>query len=167
MEFRLGVPADLAQIREMFGRIVQDMRRQNITIWDEVYPLDWFEGDILAGQLYVVYAGPRLVCAFVLCDSIANKETPAWQQPDAKALYLYRLGVDPACGGAGVGSFAMQKAMESAKAMGAEYLRLLVVDSNLPALRFYEKNGFTRIPGMYDQLVQGQLQWEYGYEKKL
>lgn len=34
-----------------------------------------------------------------------------------------------------------EKAKETAKELGAEYLRLLVVDNNKPAIHLYMKNG--------------------------
>ena len=59
-------------------------------------------------------------------------------------------------------------ASEVAAQKGAEYLRLLVVDVNVPAIRLYLKSGFLRVEGVHaDDIVEGTVLYEYGYEKKL
>ena len=41
------------------------------------------------------------------------------------------------------------------------------MDCNTPALRLYEKSGFVRRPGVYDEVIDETLVLhEYGYEKK-
>jgi ribosomal protein S18 acetylase RimI-like enzyme len=59
----------------------------------------------------------------------------------------------------------LAKAREVAKTLGAEYLRLFVVDINEPAIRLYTKNGFTKAMGVYDEVIDDDLVLhEYGYE---
>ena len=62
----------------------------------------------------------------------------------------------------------MKKAAETAKNMGADHLRLFVVDVNRPAIGLYEKNGFLKAAGVYDERINDVLVLhEYGYEKKI
>lgn len=42
MEFRLAVMNDLKQLKEMYSLIVKDMNDNNIQIWDEIYPCEFF-----------------------------------------------------------------------------------------------------------------------------
>lgn len=58
----------------------------------------------------------------------------------------------------------LDKAKEVAKTFGAEYLRLFVVDVNIPATQLYEKNGFLKADGVYDEAF---VLHEFGYEIKL
>lgn len=65
----------------------------------------------------------------------------------------------------GYGGIALSHAMDTARAVGARYLRLFVVDRNLPAIRLYEKSGFVRRNGFYDEVIDDEVMLrEYGYE---
>ena len=68
MKCRLAVKEDLPQIISMFENIIQGMSVKNINIWDEEYPCNAFEEDILLNRLYVVEEDV-IVSAFVLCDT--------------------------------------------------------------------------------------------------
>ena len=68
----------------------------------------------------------------------------------------------------GIGSYMLEKAKETAKSLGAEYLRLFAVDINEPAIQLYIKNGFTRVNGVYDEVIDDDLiLHEYGFEAAL
>ncbi len=68
----------------------------------------------------------------------------------------------------GIGQQMLNKAKEISKSLGAEYLRLFVVDINKPAIRLYQKNGFTKADGVYDEVFDdGYVLREIGYEIKL
>lgn len=59
----------------------------------------------------------------------------------------------------------VEKAKEIAKSKGFDYLRLFVVDINIPAIRLYVKNGFIKAEGIYDEVFDdGFVLHEYGYE---
>ena len=62
----------------------------------------------------------------------------------------------------------LERAKDTAKDLGAEYLRLFVVDINTPAIQLYLKNGFTRGAGVYDLIIDNDLVLqEYGFELAL
>ena len=62
----------------------------------------------------------------------------------------------------------IDKAKEVAQNCGAEYLRLFVVDINVPAIHLYIKNGFIRANGIYDEVIDKDLVLhEYGFEAAL
>ncbi len=83
-------------------------------------------------------------------------------------MYIDRLGVDVRYAKRGIGSRMLAEAKELAGALGAEYLRLFVVDSNEPAIRLYEKNGFAKAAGIYEEAFDdGFTLREYGYEIKV
>ena len=168
MDFRLAVIQDLPQIKSMYRDIIRKMEENQIAIWDEVYPCDFFEEDIRENRLYLMLEGSEIVSAFALCGSSSGESRMDWEHPSGKALYLDRLGVHAGYQGKGVGGLALTKAKETARALGAEYLRLFVVDSNAPAIRLYSKNGFSRAPGIYYEVIDETCTLrEYGFEAKL
>lgn len=46
MDFRQAVMQDLPQLKDMYKRIIKDMNEQNIQIWDDIYPCEFFEDNI-------------------------------------------------------------------------------------------------------------------------
>lgn len=169
MEFRLAVLQDLAEIKDMYMQIIENMNKQDIQIWDDIYPCEFFEEDIKNKQLYVLLnKNGMIVSAFVLHDAISKENTITWSDHYAKALYVDRLGVNVKCLKKGIASLMLNKAKEMAKTLGAEYLRLFVVDINKPAIQLYIKNGFIKADGVYDEIFDdGFVLHEYGYEIKI
>ena len=168
MNFRIASMGDLPAIKAVYRQIVRRMEEDQIQIWDDIYPCEFFEEDIRRERLYIMREGTEIVSAFALCESGPGDEGVEWESPCARALYLDRLGVNVDFRGRGAGALALAAAMERAGALGADYLRLFVVDQNTPAIRLYEKNGFVRARGVYDEVIDKELVLhEYGYEKRL
>ena len=85
-----------------------------------------------------------------------------------KAVYIDRLGVNVKYSRKGIGSLILDKAKEIAKTLDAEYLRLFVVDINIPAIQLYTKKEFVKVNGVYNEVFDdGFVLHEYGYEIKL
>jgi ribosomal protein S18 acetylase RimI-like enzyme len=165
MVFRLAVMQDLPQLKVVYKDIIQNMNDNQIEIWDNIYPCEFFEEDIKNEQLYVLYDNNEIVSAFVLCSTNSGKKPVNWKDNAGKALYIDRLGVNVNYSRKGIGSYMLTKAREKAKTLGAEYLRLFVVDINEPAICLYTKNGFTKASGFYDEVIDDELVLhEYGYE---
>ena len=65
----------------------------------------------------------------------------------------------------GVGRAAIQQARRIAGTRGAQYLQLFTLPVNTPAIRFYERIGFTRAAGIHEEVVDAALTLrEYGFE---
>ena len=77
--------------------------------------------------------------AFVLCKTTTGENAVKWNENHAEAFYIDRLGVNVKYLKKGIGGLMLDKAKEVAKTFGAEYLRLFVVDVNIPATQLYEK----------------------------
>lgn len=135
MKLRLANKQDLPQLKTMYKDIVENMNKNKITIWDDVYPSIFFESDILNKQLYVLEDDSVIVSAFCLCDD--NIDSIQWKEPAAKALYIQRLGVNVLYMQKGIGSKTLDEAKEIARKLNYNYLRLLVVDFNYPAINLY------------------------------
>lgn len=168
MEFRLADLQDLPQIKNVYKEIINDMNSKQIEIWDEIYPCEFFEEDIRNNRLYVLVENDEIVSAAVLCDSNSGEKAVEWKESDAKALYLDRFGVNVKHSRKGIGSYMLEQMNATAKIKGADYLRLFVVDINKPAIHLYEKNGFTKAEGIYDEIIDEELTLhEFGYEVEL
>lgn len=168
MEFRLAVVEDLAKLKDMYRQIVKNMNENNIKIWDDVYPFEFLEEDIKNNQMYILIDKNEIISAFVLCNKNAGEKEVRWNYDSAPSIYLDRLGVNPKYSNRGTGSFMISKAKEIAKALGNKYLRLFVVDINIPAVNFYIKNEFEKAEGIYEEVFEdGFVLHEYGYEIKV
>ncbi|MCB7038764.1 GNAT family N-acetyltransferase [Eggerthella sinensis] len=162
---RPATALDLPALEAMYEGIVAAMDAAGICIWDEVYPTALFADDIARGELYVVEDDGQLAAAFALCAENEGPEHVPWQDAQAPAAYLGRLGVHARRMHEGIGAYAVEQARTLACTHGAAFLRLFVVDCNEPALRLYEKLGFVRADGAYDNVIEpGFALREYGLE---
>ena len=167
MKTRLATKDDLPGLYRLFAGAVAELRRGKIFIWDDVYPACVLESDIESGGLYVMEENGELTAAFALCDINECEGSIDWIDNFARALFIYRLAVDTRYLHQGVGSLALREAAREAKLRGAEYLRLLVGDVNVPAVRLYEKNGFSLAKGTFKKVVSPEITLrELGYEIK-
>jgi len=168
MEFRAAAAHDLPQLKSVYRAIIQNMNSNQIDIWDDVYPCELFDKDVENDRLYVLLIHDEIVSAFALCGASAGEKMVEWKDAHGKALYLDRFGVNVNFLRMGIGGLMLEKAKETARDLGAEYLRLFAVDTNRPAIRLYVKSGFIRVSGVYDEVIDyGRVLHEYGFETAL
>lgn len=168
MKVRLAKSSDLPVIREFYKEIICDLNSKGICIWDDVYPARCFEEDIQCERFYLVFEEKALVSAFVLLETCKGERAVAWENDGAHSLYLYRLAVAPNMLRCGIGTRTMRLAEDISRTKGAEYLRLFVVDFNVPAEKMYIKCGYRKARGEYTDVFDGGVMLtEYGYEIKL
>lgn len=167
MKLRLATEKDLSEISRLFSAITRKLDSENICIWDEVYPDCAFPDDIKRKSLFVLEEDEKLISAFALCSPLDDEGSIVWKNPTAKGVYLFRFGVSPDCLNKGIGTYMLKEAERLAKERDGEYLRLLVVDYNIPAIKFYEKNGYKKAQGFYVKDQDGLILKEFGYELKL
>lgn len=168
MKFRLAVLSDLTQLKQIYIEIIQHMNENQIPIWDDIYPCEFFEEDIRQNRLYLLTEHTEIIAAFALCSSHSGEHHVTWKKPGGKTLYLDRLGINARYMGTGIGSLMLEKAKETARALGADFLRLFVVDINKPAIRLYQKNGFQQADGFFEETIDEDFTLhEFGYEISL
>lgn len=168
MEFRLADVGDLEKVKTFYKDIVLSMNKQDIKIWDEVYPCEFLEEDIIKGQVYVLFDKGVVVSAFALSRTNAGQTSVEWEKICSKVFYLEKLGVKKLYSRKGIGSLMLNKAKDISKVLGAEYLRLFVADINGPAISLYEKNAFNKVSGIYEEKFDdGFILNEFGYEIRL
>lgn len=143
MNLRLANLNDLPNLKIVYEKIIDHMDKSNIRIWDEIYPCEFFGDDIENNRLYVLENNKEIASAFALCNSNAGADYVKWENNHDNALYIDRLGVN------------------------VKYLRLFVVDINYPAINLYIKNGFKKVDGIFDEIIDDDLVFhEFGFEIK-
>ncbi|NFT91162.1 GNAT family N-acetyltransferase [Clostridium botulinum] len=168
MDLRLANINDLSKLKVVYGNIIDNMNKNNIEIWDEIYPCEFFLNDIEKNSLYVLTDGDDIVAAFALCESNDGENNLKWKNAKEKALYIDRLGVNVNYLRQGIGGIIIKNAIEIAKGKNAKYLRLFVVDINKPAINLYLKNGFKQVDGIYEERIDDNIILrEYGFEKEV
>ncbi len=167
MNLRHATEKDLPALHTLFTDITRKLDSEGICIWDEIYPDCAFPVDIKRESLFVLEENGRLISAFALCEPQKDEGSIVWENPVANGIYLFRFGVSPDFLKKGIGTYMLKEAKRIAKERGGEYLRLLVVDYNIPAIRFYEKNGHKKAYGYYVKDQDGLILKEYGYEINL
>jgi len=88
MEFRAAAAHDLPQLKSVYRAIIQNMNSNQIDIWDDVYPCEFFDKDVENDRLYVLLIHDEIVSAFVLCGTSAGEKMVEWKDVHGKALYL-------------------------------------------------------------------------------
>ncbi len=167
MKFRQAHYEDLPALKSFFQSVVLDMNNSGISIWNEQYPYEVLTDDIELKWLYLSEED-EITSVFAVCNERGEKEFVQWKEPDKKSVYIYRLAVNPKFSGKGIASEAIKFIENLARINNAEYIRLLVVDINTPAINLYLKNGFLKVDGVYHQEVEkGKPLTEFGYEKKV
>jgi len=164
MNLRLAEKNDLPQLKTMYEKIIGNMIKNNIQIWDEVYPCEFFQHDIENNRLYILAEDNDIVAAFALCESNDGEGHLKWKDIKEKAIYIDRFGVNVNYLRQGIGGIMLKSAMKLAKQKGAKYLRLFVVDINKPAINLYLKNGFNQVDGIYEERIDDSVLYEYGFE---
>lgn len=166
MNLRLANINDLSKLKAVYRNIIDNMIRNKISIWDEIYPCEFFSDDIENNRLYIlVEEHDDIVAAFALCESNAGESYVKWENANEKALYLDRFGVNINYSRRGIGSIMLKHAITLTKQKNAKYLRLLVVDINKPAINAYLKNGFRQVDGIYEERIDDdRILREYGFE---
>lgn len=169
MDLRLACMDDLPQLKAVYENIIDNMNKNNISIWDEIYPCEFFSDDIQNKRFYILLAERNeIIAGFALCASNAGENSVNWSKTQDKALYLDRLGVNVNYLRKGIGSTMITYAIALAKENGAKYLRLFAVDINEPAINLYVRNGFQKVDGIYDESIDDDIiLHEYGFEIEL
>jgi len=166
MDLRLANINDLSKLKTMYRNIIDNMIRNKISIWDEIYPCEFFSDDIENNRLYLlVEDNDDIVAAFALCESNAGESYVNWENVHDKALYIDRFGVNIDYSRRGIGSIMLKHAITLSKQKKAKYLRLFVVDINKPAINVYVRNGFRQVEGIYEEKIDDDhILREYGFE---
>ncbi len=162
--YRLGTKQDLDKICLLIQQAIEEMERQDIYQWDDIYParID-FEEDIERQTLYLAYSDDNLVALYVIsseCDE--QYKNGLWKYDEKTACILHRFCVSPLFQNKGIGKTVLHHVEEQIKEMGYQSVRLDTYTENPFAQRLYLHNGYES---------RGYANWRKGkfdlMEKKL
>ncbi len=165
MEYRKATLSDLNYLKTMYIDIVLTMKSNGVDIWDEIYPIEYLENDINNDCFYIMLENNNIVSGFALYESHEGSECFNWEDDDV--FYIDRLGIHIDYLRQGKGEKTLDLICKIARENNKQSVRLLVVDSNIPAIKLYEKYGFIKATGEYlEHMDYGIILKEYGYHKE-
>ncbi len=168
MKFRLATLSDLESIKSTYINIVKNMLSNGFTNWNDSYPVNYIEDDIVNNKFYIMTDGINILSGAAVSNNHDGDDTIKWQNPKASALYIDRLGVNVKYLHKGIAGSMLQKIRELANSQNIEYIRLFVVDNNKPAVKLYEKNKFAKVDGIYNEVIDNEfILPQYGYELRV
>ncbi|MDD3287781.1 MAG: hypothetical protein PHX43_02075 [Alphaproteobacteria bacterium] len=74
MKIRTAEKEDLPALEVLFRKIIENMYKNGIIIWNESYPYEEFAGDIENGNLYLITNKNEIVAAFGMYDSANGQD---------------------------------------------------------------------------------------------
>ena len=166
MLFRFATYDDLPQLKQIYRDSIAKMEAEGVHIWDDVYPMEFLHKDIDCDRLYLLEDEGLIAGAFALREGHLAETVLPWAKPQAAAIYFERFVVSNQFLRCGIGHQLLQHASRVSREMSKEYLRLLVVASNIPAINLYLKFGFKQVEGIYNEgiFVEGEVLQESGFE---
>lgn len=164
VKFDIAEEKHLDEVFSIVKAAIEEMNKQDIPQWDEIYPdKDILQDDIKKRQLYVGRINDEIACIYVLnneCDEeYANGN---WEYPNATYNVIHRMCVNPKFQKQGIGPLTLSYIEENLKRNNIEAIRLDAFSLNPFALKMYYKQGYTKV---------GEVTWRKGefflMEKKL
>ena len=128
---------DFEQIFELYQNVINT----TFTTWDKNYPSKKLVlKDIQNSNLYVLKDGQTIVAVSYLGKN--ENDNDNWSLKLKNPLGVARICVNPSQQGKGIGTFFMNKLIETAKNLGADGMHFHVCTKNVSAMKMYEKVGF-------------------------
>jgi len=142
MKIRLANVSDLNSLMAIIRRCIQNLDKQGIYQWDEIYPSKKdFDNDILEQSLYVVTSADKIFG----CICINQIEYPGYENANwlgSQFFVIHKIIIDPQKENQGFGKFAMYYAENVARLKKKDSIRLDCFKENLRANQFYQKLGY-------------------------
>ena len=166
MEIELAIKDDLLQIKEMLNSVIENLDKNNILIWNKYYPYEAYREDIEQKRLYLLKEEDEIIGFISLLPPNVHEEDFEWSK--GKALFISRFVINLNYQRKGYAKQFLDGIVNIAKSKNADMLRLTVVKINKPAVSFYEKYGFKKVYGIYQnpQITKCD-NTEFGYELKI
>ena len=127
------------------------IKQWNVTKYDEVYPLSYYDEKRQAGQLFVLESKET---GEIVCGAVLKEHDERWED-DPPAIYLRNFATR--LDAKGVGLIFMECAESYAAEIGKEYFRLDSADDNLPLAKYYENLGYVPVGKCVDGMYTGIL----------
>ena len=136
---------DLDPLMEITRRCIENLDRNGIYQWDEIYPSRKdFQEDILEQNLYVITSPSVRNISGCIC--INEIEYPGYEKAEwsgSSFFVIHKMIIDPLYENKGYGKFAMNSAEEISCSRKKDSLRLDCFRKNFRANHFYQRCGYT------------------------
>ena len=149
---RKALMEDAPAVGAFYDRVVflLNERKINYPLWVyKEYPSEASAREMIReGAQYICLSDGEIICAFAYnTDPRGNYASVNWTKyvPEGSYMVLHAFAVDPDRKGQGIGSGVLRFCAEEAERQGIRAIRLDTVPTNLPAKRFYMKNGFSYV----------------------
>ncbi len=153
---------DILPVAALYERELDyEEKHQKYTSWQRgIYPTaDTARAGVKKGTLYVLEEDGEIVASVIL-DS---RQPPEYRNVDwdidvkyDQVLVVHTLCVDPDHASSGAGTKMLDFTKELAREGGYRTIRLNTRSTNTPAMKFYEKNGFS-VAASKEILLNGQI----------
>ena len=147
LSFMLAQKEDLDKVLAMFTDAINEMNRNGIDQWDNIYPdRNILQDDIIKKQLYIGLSEGTVVSTYVInqeCDEqyINGK----WKYSNSTYYVIHRLCVNPLFQNQRIGTLTMLHIENEIRKMGIDTIRLDAFTLNPYAVKMYEKLGYLKI----------------------
>lgn len=149
INIRPAATSDIPRVVALYEAVCDQLAAgKNYPHWEKgTYPtLATAETALSEDALFVAMDGEEMVGTVVLNHHPEpGYEQANWQSPSdyGRIIVVHTLAVHPGHRGAGIAEALMDFAVDHARATGMVAVRLDVVWENTPAIRLYEKCGYT------------------------
>lgn len=146
ISYRLANFNDLNEICKLVNHAIEEMIKQNIFQWDELYPtMDDFREDIDKEQLYVGLLDDRIAVIYVLNQDYDDEyENGDWKYKNEPFYIIHRLCVNPVFQNKGIARSTLQHIEEELTDLDIHTIRLDVYSQNPFALKLYDSLNYTK-----------------------
>ena len=153
MDLIRATEQELEELLAFYELVADHMEKQGLQQWHwGRYPNEqMIREDIAKGDLYYMRMDGSLAAAVVLMTGQEPEYDPLHWTCGIRPGIFHRLGVHPSMQGAGLGGLVLDDVMQILRRKGCDCVRCDTSETNVHALRLYEKLGFRRC---------GTMQWE-------
>jgi ribosomal protein S18 acetylase RimI-like enzyme len=140
-----ATPQEAAACYEILRSYAEGVDRTlGVVSWTHPRAEALVHADAAAGRLFVVRMDGVLAATFaILGEGAPRFAAVRWADPAARGAYLHRLAVVEAFRGAGLGKWCTAQGERLAAAQGYEYLRLDALPTEVRAMTFYQRLGYS------------------------
>lgn len=143
----------------MFDLIIERMKwmdekgiqQWNVTAYEEVYPLSYYEEKRNQEEVYVL---EEVEDHQIVCGAVLLEEDERWQD-NTPSIYLHNFVSK--IGTKGVGTIFIKEAEKYAKQKGKQYFRLDSAVNNTKLTNYYESLGYEAVGTCQDGVYEGIL----------
>jgi ribosomal protein S18 acetylase RimI-like enzyme len=141
----VATPQEAAACYDMLRSYAETVDRTlGIVSWTHRRAEELVHADAAAGRLYLVRIDGAMAATFaILSEGAPRFAAVQWAEVGARAAYLHRLAVVESFRAAGLGKWCMAQGERIATEAGYGYLRLDCLPTEVRAMTFYERLGYT------------------------